>query len=76
MSIMPLQEQFIFIHDAILESITCGDTQIITTDLRKMIVQLGKADPSTGLTGFSNQFKVYLYTDQFLSGDKIRITCM
>ena len=47
-----MQEQFTFIHDAILESVTCGDTQISATNLRTAIVKLGKKD------GFQHQMKV------------------
>ena len=57
-----LQEQYIFINDAILESVTCGDTQITASDLRRAIQILSRQDPQTRLTGFENQFKVYTHT--------------
>ena len=48
-----VQEQFTFIHDAILESVTCGDTQISATNLRmniaKMIVTINPMDSSINL---------------------------
>ena len=47
-----MQDQFTFIHDAILESVTCGDTQISATNLRATIVKLGKK------AGFQHQMKV------------------
>ena len=47
-----MQDQFTFIHDAILESVTCGDTQISATNLRTAIVKLGKK------AGFQHQMKV------------------
>ena len=46
------QEQYTFIHDVILESVTCGDTQISSGELRPTIAKLKKmiADPATGKT--------------------------
>ena len=52
------QEQLIFLHDAILESVTCGNTQITAADLRMVIGKCGKVDPSTGVTHFQSQFNV------------------
>ena len=45
------QDQYIFLHDAILESVTCGDTQITSGNLRRTINTLGDK-------GFSHQFTV------------------
>ena len=52
-----MQEQYIFIHDAILEAVTCGDTQISAGDLHRSIQKLSHRDPKTNLTGFESQFK-------------------
>ena len=41
-----------FIHDAILESVTCGDTQISATNLRMATTKMKKTD------GFKHQMKV------------------
>ena len=57
-AIITLQEQLIFLHDAILESVTCGNTQISASDLRAVIRKYGKVDPSTGVTHFQSQFNV------------------
>ena len=51
------QDQYIFIHDAILESVTCGDTEIEAGDLRKRLAQLKTTDES-GRTGLDLQFAV------------------
>ena len=56
-----LQEQYIFIHDAILEAVTCGDTQINAGDLRKNIHQLSHRDPKINLTGYESQFKAHTF---------------
>ena len=52
------QEQYVFLHDAILESVTCGDTQVTAANLRMMIKKYGRVDAITGLTGFQSQFNV------------------
>ena len=52
------QDQYIFINDAILEAITCGDTQITASDLRRNMSDLDRRDHQTHLTGFEKQFKV------------------
>ena len=48
---MHQQEQYIFINDAILEAVTCGDTQITASDLRRVIQKMNQREPSTRLTG-------------------------
>ena len=47
-----------FVHDAILESVTCGDTQITAANLHMIIKTYGRVDAITGLTGFQSQFNV------------------
>ena len=53
-----------FIHDAILEYLTCGDTQINAADLRTAIADLNKQDELSGITGFQNQFAVSAYVSK------------
>ena len=48
-----------FIHDAILESITCGNTQVSAADLNRAVTKLKQRDPHTKLTGYELQFKVH-----------------
>ena len=57
------QDQFTFIHDAILESVTCGDTQIAATNLRMSIVKMKKKDNQNQPHGFLYQFKVHIGID-------------
>ena len=52
-----LQEQYIFIYDAILESVTCGDTQIVAGDLRDALEKL-QMSAQSGPTGLVSQFQV------------------
>ena len=47
-----------FIHDAILESISCGNTQINVVNLQKVVNKLKQRDQTTSLTGFEQQLKV------------------
>jgi len=53
-----VQEQYIFLHDAILESMTCGDTQIGASGLRFALRKYGKVDAETGLDVYQAQFNV------------------
>lgn len=54
----PTQEQYVFIHDAVLEWLTCGDTQIVPTNLRMELARLDTVSPDTNITGYQQQFKV------------------
>ena len=53
------QNQYIFIHDAVLEALMCGDTQIPITDLCQAIERLKQKDEQNeGKTGLDLQFEV------------------
>ena len=57
------QNQYIFIHDAVLEALMCGDTQIPVTDLRQAIERLKQKDEQNdGKTGLNKQFEVITTT--------------
>ena len=54
-----MQDQYAFIHDAVLETLICGDTQIPSSDLHRALGKLKKVDKHTaGMTGFEKQFQV------------------
>ena len=55
---MSPQEQYAFIHDVVLESVTCGDTQITARDLKFVISRLKSKDQTICKTQFEEQFKV------------------
>ena len=55
---LPTQDQYVFIHDAVLESLTCGDTQIPASGLSGAIKKLKEKNSETGRTGFETQFYV------------------
>ena len=52
------QEQFIFIHDAILEELVCGETQIDASGFTAAMDDLSQQHILTNTTGFEKQFKV------------------
>ena len=52
------QDQYTFIHDVVLESVTCGDTQISTARMRHTTDKMHTRDHFTGKTGFEAQFEV------------------
>ena len=47
-----------FIHDAVLESLTCGDSQIPASGLSGAVKKLKEKDSESGRTGFETQFHV------------------
>ena len=53
-----MQDQYVFIHDAILESVTCGDTEIHSANLRRMLIKMSKISPDNPVTMLETQFKV------------------
>ena len=53
-----VQEQYIFLHDAVLESVTCGDTEISSANLRATVRKLNKINPADNTTVLQTQFKV------------------
>ena len=50
--------QYNFIHDALDELITCGETEMAATDLRIRINKLYRSTGPGGMTGFQQQFQV------------------
>jgi len=56
-----------FIHDAILESITCGNTQISAANLQIRVNKLKQRDRNTNLSGYEQQFKVHTWPGYIIS---------
>ena len=52
-----LQGQYILIHDAVLESVTCGETQIVAGNLQHALAKL-QMGPKAGPNGLVSQFQV------------------
>ena len=53
-----------FVHDALDEYITCGETDISIQMFKNTIAHLHKPIPGRGISGFESQFKVSLSIDQ------------
>ena len=47
-----------FLHDALDELTTCGDTAIIGSNLRARVNKMHKLIPGKNITGFHEQFEV------------------
>ena len=45
-------------NDAVLESVTCGNTQIDSRNARIVFNRMSKPDAKTGQTGYEEQFTV------------------
>ncbi len=53
-----LQDQYIFIHDAVYEFLTCGDTQISSSNFRVAVERLNREDPSEQCNGYEHQLRI------------------
>jgi netrin-G3 ligand len=52
------EDQYIFIHDALLEAVTCGNTEIPARNLSAHIQKLLQPEPGETSTGMELEFKV------------------
>ena len=52
-----MQDQYVFIHDALNDYLTCGDTSVPAHELRRTISTLAGRD-GEGRSGFERQFEV------------------
>lgn len=55
---MFFQEQYVFIHDAILEACLCGDTIIPASQLRSVYYDMNRLDPQTNSSPIKEEFRV------------------
>ena len=53
-----LQEQYVFLHQAVMEALTCGNTEIAPQNFRIAMNKLARAQKSSQRTGFAQEFKV------------------
>lgn len=51
------EDQYIFIHDAILEAIICGSTEVVARNLHNHIQKLMQTEPGENITGMEMEFK-------------------
>ena len=59
--LMLLQDQYIFIHTALNELLTCGETEIAAGDMRVALRRLDKREGNGSFTQFEEQFNVNKY---------------
>nr|XP_014349138.1 PREDICTED: receptor-type tyrosine-protein phosphatase mu [Latimeria chalumnae] len=52
------EEQYVFIHDAILEACLCGDTSIPASQLRSAYYEMNRLDPQTNSSQIKEEFRV------------------
>ncbi|XP_056594532.1 protein tyrosine phosphatase receptor type Ma isoform X3 [Triplophysa dalaica] len=51
------EEQYVFIHDAILEACLCGDTTIPANQLRSIYYDMNRLDPQTNSSQIKEEFR-------------------
>ncbi|XP_072525934.1 protein tyrosine phosphatase receptor type Db isoform X2 [Salminus brasiliensis] len=51
------EEQYIFIYDALLEAVTCGNTEVPARNLYAYIQRLTQAEPPDNISGMEQEFK-------------------
>ncbi|KAM9826838.1 LOW QUALITY PROTEIN: receptor-type tyrosine-protein phosphatase mu-like [Neosynchiropus ocellatus] len=51
------EEQYVFIHDAILEACLCGDTAIPANQLRSVYYEMNRLDPQTNSSQMKDEFR-------------------
>ncbi|XP_074843533.1 receptor-type tyrosine-protein phosphatase mu isoform X9 [Carettochelys insculpta] len=51
------EEQYVFIHDAILEACLCGDTSIPASQFRSVYYEMNKLDPQTNSSQIKEEFR-------------------
>ncbi|KAF1385166.1 hypothetical protein PFLUV_G00127850 [Perca fluviatilis] len=52
------EEQYVFIHDAILEACLCGDTAIPANQLRSVYYEMNRLDPQTNSSQIKEEFRL------------------
>jgi len=62
------EDQYVFIHDALVEAITSGNTEVPARNLYSHIQRLTRADPADSATGMDLEFKVCSSTFSHESG--------
>lgn len=55
---LSLQEQYVFVHDAILEACLCGNTAIPVCEFRAIYYNISRLDPQTNSSQIKDEFQV------------------
>ena len=69
-----VEEQYVFIHDVLLEAIHSGYTELQATDLRVHIKNLMQVNPTTGTYFLPYSLTVLLYQALFLAPRNASLT--
>jgi len=56
-----MQEQYVFVHDAILEACLCGNTAIPVCEFRSIYYNISRSDPQTNSSQIKDEFQVISY---------------
>lgn len=56
---LSLQEQYVFVHDAILEACLCGNTAIPVCEFRSLYYNISRLDPQTNSSQIKDEFQVW-----------------
>uniref|UniRef100_W5LQM8 protein-tyrosine-phosphatase n=1 Tax=Astyanax mexicanus TaxID=7994 RepID=W5LQM8_ASTMX len=51
------EEQYVFIYDALMEAVTCGNTEVPARNLYAYIQRLTQAEPPDNISGMEQEFK-------------------
>lgn len=54
------EDQYVFIHEALLEAAMCGHTEVLARNLYAHIQKLGQVPPGESVTAMELEFKVGL----------------
>ena len=49
-----------FVHDAVLEAVICGETKMATDNYEMKLQKLKEVDPVTGSSGLKSQFDLFI----------------
>lgn len=60
--LLMLQEQYVFVHDAILEACLCGNTAIPVCEFRAIYYNISRLDPQTNSSQIKDEFQVGTHT--------------
>ncbi|XP_069482039.1 receptor-type tyrosine-protein phosphatase delta isoform X4 [Ambystoma mexicanum] len=67
------EDQYIFIHDALMEAVTCGNTEVPARNLYTYIQKLTQIEPGENVTGMELEFKRLAsskaHTSRFISAN-------
>lgn len=61
------EDQYVFIHDALLEAVTCGNTEVPARNLYAYIQKLTQIETGENVTGMELEFKVLMSVTSMLA---------